>query len=118
MLTRLSSHEPSPPHLPPLSLHDALPICTVVHELAGQTDAPSTLHIVHPTGTTAVSTSSAMAHGQCKITQSVVNRSARVLMQGIAYAYVEDEMVDYRPLSGDERIITPGCMQSRSAVAS
>ena len=85
---------------------------TVVHELLGQTDAPSTLHIVHPTGTMAVSTSFEIAHGQCKITQSVVNRSARVLMQGVAYAYVEDEMMDYRRLSGDERIISPASMQS------
>lgn len=85
---------------------------TVVHELVGNSDGACAIDVVHPTGAMTVRTSFAMDQGRCKILKSVVNRSARVLMQGIAYAYLEEGVNDYRRLSGDVRMASPASMQS------
>ena len=85
---------------------------TVVHELVGKGDGACSIDIVHPTGAMTVHTTFEMDQGRCKILQSVVNRSARILMQGVAYAYLEDGAADYRRLPGDVRIASPASMQS------
>jgi 2-methylaconitate cis-trans-isomerase PrpF len=72
---------------------------TVVNELVGTSKGLCCIGIAHPTGALSVRSSFDMEQGNCKILETVVNRSARVLMEGVAYAYLADGHSGYRLLS-------------------
>ncbi|MDQ2076203.1 PrpF domain-containing protein [Marinimicrobium sp. ABcell2] len=72
---------------------------TLVHELVGNSKGLCRIGIGHPTGALSVRSSFEVEQGAYKILETVVNRSARVLMEGVAYAYLADERSNYKALS-------------------